>query len=316
MRALVTGVAGFIGSHLAEQLVEKGFSVEGIDCFTPYYPEELKRRNLVRLLDRQNFHFVAGDIIDVDLGDLVGNCDIVFHLAAQPGVRASWSSFSEYARNNLLATQALLESCAKTGKKRFVFASSSSVYGDAERYPTPERAALKPSSPYGVTKEGAERLCRLYHSKSWARVVILRYFTVYGPRQRPDMAMNRFIEMMLSNRPVPVYGDGRQVRDFTYVSDIVDGTIKAAEVDVLGETFNIGGGNPVALIDVLKILKEKTNTNSVISHEPAQRGDVSKTAADISKARKLLGYRPVVPLREGLANQVEWQREQTAERTG
>ena len=309
LRALVTGVAGFIGSHLAERLVQLGHVVDGIDCLTSYYPVETKRRNLSEIAKSDNFHFIEKDILEADLSNLVGRADVIFHLAAQPGVRASWSTFDQYLRNNLLVTQFLLEKCGEVGKKRLIFASSSSVYGNAERYPTREDAVPLPISPYGVTKEGAERICGLYQSSRVVQTVILRYFTVYGPRQRPDMGFHRFIESMLRNSPITVYGDGKQIRDFTYVSDIVEGTICAAESEVAGETINLGGGSPAELNGVLEILRGITGSESKIVYVKEDRGDVRKTTADITKARNVLDYRPAMKLLDGLIKQVQWQRD-------
>jgi len=312
LRALVTGVAGFIGSHLAEALVNEGTGVTGIDSFTPFYSPALKNKNLSRLMSTRGFRLVRKDIVRADLNDLIRNADTVFHLAAQPGVRASWSMFEVYLRNNVLATQVIIEKCSKF-RKNLVFASSSSVYGDAETYPTKEGAMPNPISPYGVTKQAAERLCSIYRRNYSLKVAILRYFTVYGPRQRPDMGINKFISLALRNLPITVYGDGKQQRDFTFVSDIVSGTISAAEKKVWGETINLGGGRPRKIVDLVSLILKETNSLSSVQRELPQPGDARRTAADISKARELLGYSPSVDLKTGIRMQVEWQSGRTSE---
>jgi len=306
LRALVTGVAGFIGSHLAEALVKSGVNVTGIDSFTPYYSTALKRKNLSNLTFASGFRLVRKDILRADVDALIRRADVVFHLAAQPGVRTSWSMFDVYLRNNVLATQVILEKCSKS-RKNLVFASSSSVYGDAEAHPTKESAPLNPISPYGITKQAAERLCNLYRRNDSLKVTILRYFTVYGPRQRPDMGINKFIGLALEGRPITVYGDGNQERDFTFVSDIVSGTIAVVEKNVWGEAMNLGAGRPVRLLDVISLILSETESRSRIKHQSRQRGDASKTGADISKAKELLGYTPSVDLATGIRRQVEWQ---------
>jgi len=214
--------------------------------------------------------------------------------------------FDHYLKDNVLATQVLLDKCSKY-RKNFVFASSSSIYGDAESYPTREDAPLNPVSPYGVTKQAAERLCTLYQRNSSLKVIILRYFTAYGPRQRPDMGIHKFINLALKGLPLSVYGNGNQLRDFTFVSDIVSGTIAAAEEKAWGETINLGGGKATKLIDLIGLILKETDSRSRIDHEPPQRGDVIRTTADISKAKELLGYSPSVDLRTGIRRQVEWQ---------
>jgi len=306
LRALVTGVAGFIGSQLAEELVKRGDSVVGIDCFTPYYSPSLKRKNLSALMSAERFRLVKKNILSADLGELLRRTDVVFHLAAQPGIRLSWSKFEQYVENNLLATQAILQQCGKQ-RKRVVFASSSSVYGDSETYPTKEDAPLLPVSPYGVTKQACERLCALYARNTSLETIILRYFTVFGPRQRPDMGIHRFIELALKGQPLTVYGDGSQERDFTFVSDIVSGTLSAAEKGAWGETINLGGGKPSKLMDAVEMILTETSSRSKIKFDPPQMGDAKRTAADISKAKELLGYNPSVDLRTGIRRQIEWQ---------
>jgi UDP-glucose 4-epimerase len=248
--ALVTGVAGFIGSHLAEELLHRGYSVVGIDCFTDYYPREIKETNLANLMVNENFKFIKADLLDVNFKDL--NVDYIFHMAAQPGVRASWGkSFQVYVKDNILVTQKLLEDFLDSEIKKFVFASSSSVYGDVAELPIREDALPKPISPYGVTKLAAENLCHLYWKNYGIPIVSLRYFTVYGPRQRPDMAIHKFVKAMLEDKEIVIYGDGNQTRDFTYISDAVEGTILAAKSNLEGEVFNIGGGSRTSVNQII-----------------------------------------------------------------
>ena len=279
----------------------------GIDCFTPYYSPKVKLRNLSDLRQSRRFRLVKKDILRCDLGQLVRKADVVFHLAAQPGVRLSWSKLDQYLRNNLLATQLVLESCGKHGKG-LIFASSSSVYGDSEAYPTKEDALLNPVSPYGVTKQAGERLCTLFRRERSLKVTMLRYFTVYGPRQRPDMGIHRFIGFALKDSPLPIYGDGMQERDFTFVSDIVSGTKSAAEKGIWGETMNLGGGRATRLLDLVNLILKSTGSHSKVEYEARQAGDATKTSADISKARELLGYSPSVDLETGIRKQVDWQK--------
>ena len=256
MKALVTGCAGFIGSQLVDNLLEQGYKVIGIDCFTDYYPRETKEANISNALNHKNFEFIEEDILEMDKFPEV---DYVFHLAAQAGVRASWGkSFEIYTRNNIEATQKLLEFYKDRNIKKFVYASSSSVYGDAE-LPMKENSLLKPVSPYGVTKLAGENLCYLYCKNYGVPTVSLRYFTVYGPRQRPDMAIHKFVKAILNNEEITVFGDGAQTRDFTFVDDAVDANMLAAENNIIGEVFNIGGGSRInvnALIDEIEKLVE------------------------------------------------------------
>lgn len=310
MKCLVTGAAGFIGSHLMERLLDAGHSVVGIDCFIDYYPRWIKEANLSAIRDRGRFEFVEADLVDIDLNPLLEDVDYVFHQAAQAGVRASWGrDFEVYARNNLMATQALLEAAKNAPLRAFVFASSSSVYGDAEMHPTPEDAPPRPISPYGVTKLAAEYLCRVYGQHFGVPVTILRYFSVYGPRQRPDMAFHRFIRALLRDEEITIYGDGEQTRDFTYISDAVEATILAMKSDGRGEVFNVGGGSRVSLNEVLRTLESIVGRPARVAYREAQLGDVRHTSADISRARARLGYSPQVRLEEGLRRQVEWMKE-------
>jgi UDP-glucuronate 4-epimerase len=305
MRALVTGVAGFIGSHLAETLVASGADVVGIDSFAPYYGAGLKRDNLAGLADAESFRLVEGNLREVDLQGALAGVDVVFHLAGQPGVRRSWGQeFAVYTNENVLATQRLLEGVKEHGPVPFVFASSSSVYGDAERLPTPESAQPMPVSPYGVTKLACEHLCRLYFSRFGVPTVMLRYFTVYGPRQRPDMAFSRFITAANEGEPVEVFGDGLQSRDFTFVADAVAATIAAGEAGRPGEVYNVAGGSQATVLDVLRALRELIDRELDVRHLPAVPGDARHTGGDTAKARRDLSFVPETALAEGLAAQV------------
>jgi nucleoside-diphosphate-sugar epimerase len=310
-RALVTGVAGFIGSHLAERLLATGADVIGVDCFTPYYDPAIKRSNLRGVLDHDRFRLAELDLSTDDLTALP-EVDEVFHLAAQAGVRASWGSeFEVYTRHNLVATQRLLEHYRLRPPRRVVYASSSSIYGDSERFPTAEGERPRPYSPYGVTKLAAEHLGLLYQRNFDLPVVALRFFTVYGPRQRPDMAFHRFIEAALAGRPLGVLGDGAQSRDFTFISDCVDGILRAKDHGVAGKVYNLGSGSPHTVAGVLELLAEILGGGLQMENLPSMPGDVRRTAADIDLARSELGYEPRTPLAEGLAAQVEWHRGRT-----
>jgi UDP-glucuronate 4-epimerase len=304
---VVTGVAGFIGSHLSERLLAAGHEVVGIDCFTDYYERSRKEQNLETSRSSDRFRFEAADLVDADLDPLLDGADAVYHLAGQPGVRPSWGNqFDRYVRDNVIATQRLLEALKEAPIKRFVFAGSSSVYGDAERFPTKETALPRPVSPYGVTKLAAEHLTHLYTRNFGIPAVSVRYFTVYGPRQRPDMAFSRFMQAMTAGEDIEVFGDGEQTREFTYVSDAVDGTIKASTADVIGQIFNLGGGSRVTVNKVLATLEEISGLSVRRQNLPAAPGDPRHTGASINLARERLGWEPRVSLREGLAQQWEW----------
>lgn len=310
MRSIVTGAAGFIGSHLCEHLIELGHEVTGIDSLTNYYPPEFKRRNLKNLRKNKNFKFLKQDLVKADLPSIIRRADYLFHLAAQPGVRGSWGrNFTRYVRNNILATQAVLEAAKGNGIKKVVYASSSSIYGDTTVLPTPEDTGPKPISPYGITKLAAENLCHTYHISSDVPVVMLRYFTVYGPRQRPDMAFHRFIDCALSDSPIVVYGDGGASRDFTYVDEAVQATTLAMDKAEAGEAFNVGSSQPVTVNDTINILHELLGKEIKVRYEGAQHGDVRNTHADMNKMVTLLGFKPTKSLREGLREQVQWQKE-------
>ena len=304
MRALITGVAGFIGSHLAERLLAEGHVVRGVDAFTDYYDPARKRANLEPLAG-SGLELVDGDLNELDLGWLVGEADVIFHLAGQPGVRSSWGeSFGVYLDENVHATQRLLEACRSATVDRFVFASSSSIYGEAERYPTSEDDTPAPISPYGVTKLAAEHLSRLYFRAYGVPTVALRYFTIYGPRQRPDMAFTRFIAGALGGESITVFGDGSQVRDFTYVADAVAATIAAATQGEPGTAYNIAGGTQVSVREVIELIAELTATEIDVQNREPVAGDVYRTGGDTSRAGKDLGYSPSVDLRQGLSQQV------------
>lgn len=308
MRCLVTGAAGFVGSHLAERLLREGHEVIGIDCFVPYYPRWMKERNLAGLLNHPAFRFLEGNLLKTDLQELLGQgIEYVFHQAAQAGVRSSWGEeFAEYVELNVLATQRLLEAAKRHPLRKFVYASSSSVYGDVTTLPMHEDALLKPLSPYGVSKLAAEHLCYLYWKSFGVPTISLRYFTVYGPRQRPDMAFHRFLRFFLEDRPIPIYGDGQQTRDFTFIGDIVEANLLALHPSVAGIVLNIGGGTTITLHDAIELCEEIVGKPARLETRPAEKGDVRETLADISRAQHHLGYQPKVHLREGLAAEWQW----------
>jgi nucleoside-diphosphate-sugar epimerase len=307
MKALITGAAGFIGSTLAERLVREGADVVGIDCFTDYYPREAKERNLAYLRTARNFRFVERRVQDTDLRALLADRSHVFHLAAQAGVRKSWGrDFDVYTTNNIEATQVLLEACVGTSIRRLVYASSSSVYGDLVAMPMREDALPQPVSPYGVSKLAAEQLCYLYHVNFGVPTVSLRYFTVYGPRQRPDMGFHKFLRATILGQPIAVYGDGEQTRDFTYVDDIVSANLAAAERGVPGRVYNIGGGSRVSLNHVLELIGRVAGRQPIIAREDAQKGDMRHTYADTELARTDLAFRPSFDLERGLAAEFSW----------
>ncbi len=309
--SLVTGAAGFIGSHLCERLLRAGHRVIGLDDFSDYYPRAVKEANLTLLSGRSGFEFVERDLARADLATLVSGVDHIFHQAGQPGVRPSWGrEFDVYVERNIRATQRLLEAVKGSPRvKRLVYASSSSVYGDTTDLPLHEESPTRPYSPYGVTKLAAEHLCGLYRANFGVPTVSLRYFTVYGPRQRPDMGFHKFIRAALEDRAVVVFGDGEQTRDFTYVSDAVEANWLALAPGAVGQVFNIGGGSRVSVNHVLATLEEILGRPIRREHRAAQVGDVRHTWADTTRARDVLGFAPVVPLREGLANEVKWLQE-------
>lgn len=306
---LVTGVAGFIGSNLAETLLQQGEQIIGVDLFNDYYDPSLKRKNVASLIKYPNFKLIEADIQEVDWQPILENVVTIYHQAAQAGVRASWGqSFRNYTERNLNATQILLEAAIEAKSlQRFVFASTSSVYGDAETMPTPETICPEPVSPYGITKLAAERLCKLYHDNFDVPTVSLRYFSVYGPRQRPDMAFHKFFKAAIAQQPISIYGDGQQTRDFTFVSDVVAANLAAAVApEAIGEVFNVGGGSRVVLLDILDRMDEVIGQPVHRNYVEKAMGDARHTSADVSKARKILGYNPQVSLFEGLTKEWQW----------
>jgi UDP-glucuronate 4-epimerase len=310
MRALVTGCAGFVGSHLTESLLADGCSVVGVDCFNNNYGRPQKLANIEHAREWDEFDFVPIDLGRGELHDLVADCDVVYHLAAEPQARASWGErFEAFLRNNVLATQHLLEAAARFPETRFVYASSSSVYGQAERLPTGEDVVPMPFSPYGTTKLAGEHLCQAYRANYGVDTVILRYFSVYGPRQRPDMAFNRFCFAALRGESIPIYGDGSQTRDFTYVGDVVAATRSAAQLPAgAGGTYNVGGGARKSLIDAVALIAGLAGRELELQRLPSQEGDVRDTGADTELARSVLGFKPGTEFEEGLRAEFEWAR--------
>jgi UDP-glucose 4-epimerase len=307
MKALVTGVAGFIGSTLAERLLERGATVVGIDSFTDYYPRAIKEANLGTARRHPAFSFVEAALQEADLGRLLDGVTHVFHLAAQAGVRKSWGrDFRTYTTNNIEASQVLLEAVVGRPVERFVYASSSSVYGDDAPIPMREDALPRPVSPYGVSKLAAEQLCYLYHVNYAVPTVSLRYFTVYGPRQRPDMGFHRFLKAAHAGQPITLYGDGQQTRDFTYVADAVTATADAGTRGVAGRVYNIGGGSRVSINEVFDIIGRIVGRRVDVRREPAQKGDMRDTFADTTLARADLGFQPSCTLADGLKAEYEW----------
>ena len=311
MRALITGVAGFIGSTLGEKLTSLGHEVVGVDCFTDYYARQRKEKNLTALRDEPAFSLVEADIVRTDLAKLLDGVDAVFHQAAQAGVRASWgTTFESYVHHNVLGTQMLLEAVKKAKHvKRLVYASSSSIYGDTDDLPMREHSLPKPYSPYGVTKLAAENLCELYRNNFGVSTVSLRYFTVYGPRQRPDMAIHRLIESARRGTPFPLYGDGSQLRDFTFVDDVVAANLAAAAAGTSAEPgapVNVAGGSAALLRDLVEMVGAAVGSPVPVEWLPAQPGDVARTGGSIERAQQWLGWAPQVSLVDGIARQVEW----------
>jgi UDP-glucuronate 4-epimerase len=305
-RALVTGAAGFVGSHLVERLVADGWSVTGLDMITPYYDAAQKHSNRAAV-EACGVDVLAADLRVDDLAPLLTEVDVVFHQAGQPGVRDSWEHFQSYVEHNVLATERLLRAVRDAGCRRVVYASSSSVYGDALTYPTEESTLPRPKSPYGVTKLSAEHLCGVYARNFGVSTVSLRYFTVYGPRQRPDMAMHRLFESALTGVSFPKFGSGEQVRDFTYVADVVEANVRAATADLEdGTVLNVAGGGSVTLNRVIEIVEELAGSPVPLEHHPVQAGDVVRTGGATAAAEAVLGWRPATTVEEGLARQFEW----------
>ena len=301
-KCLVTGAAGFVGSHLSRRLLGGGCRVTGLDCFTDYYDLKIKESNIRDLLENPAFDLIRADLADLE-DDWFDGVEFVFHQSAQAGVRASWGEeFSHYTRHNVLATQRLLEWARRAKLKRFVYASSSSVYGNIGKLPMHEDDLPRPLSPYGVTKLAAEHLCNLYHQNFGVPTVSLRYFTVYGPGQRPDMAFHRFINAILDGDQLVIYGTGEQTRDFTFIGDIVEANLRAATTGhVEGRVYNIGGGTRISINGVLEILKELSGKPLKVRYEPVQAGDPPHTYADTTRVRDELEFMPETSLQKGLA---------------
>ena len=308
-QVVITGVAGFIGSTLAEKLLHDGHNVRGIDSFTNYYPPHIKEKNIEKCLKHTNFSLIRQDLESLlDLSTIFKNAEYIFHLAAQPGVRASWGKeFVIYVKNNISVTQKILESLKNnTTLKKFVLASSSSVYGNQPSIMNEETSLTRPVSPYGVTKLAAENLTNLYFKNYKIPTVSLRYFTVYGPKQRPDMAFTRFFNSIIKDKKLSIFGNGEQTRDFTYVDDIVKATINAATSDSVGEILNVGGGSVFSLSEIIEFMKEITQKEFEIDFKTEQKGDVTHTSADISKAEKLINYKSNTDIKYGLTQQYEY----------
>ena len=306
-KSIVTGAAGFVGSHLTDRLLAMGHEVVGIDSFTDSYARHLKERNLSNAKGHERFQLIDGDLLDIDLEALLVSADHVFHLAGQAGVRPSWGSqFAVYLRNNIAATQRLLEAAKRAELRTFVFASSSSIYGNAKRLPVTEETLPQPVSPYGVTKLAAEHLCSLYHRVYRVPTVSLRYFTAYGPRQRPEMAIQRFLFASMNGEQVTVFGDGTQTRDFTYVDDVVEANVRALEAPADERIFNVCGGSRISVNDLIELVGETTGKPLAVHYEPAAKGDTLHTLGDNSLAQQHLGFSPKTSLAEGVAAQWRW----------
>ncbi len=309
LRALVTGCAGFIGSHLTERLLEDGWSVLGIDAFIPTYGTGRRRTWASGTPSNPQFEFIEANVLDLDMTPHLDGCDVVFHLAARPGVRASWADFTRVSQANIVATQKILDALSRNPSTRLVFASSSSVYGDSETYPTTEKTGLAPISPYGVSKASAESLISAYATQTGVQAVSLRYFTVYGPRQRSDMAFTIWLTRALRSQALPIFGDGSSVRDFTYVSDDVNATLASAACPIAGhEIFNVAGGSPATVNEVVDMIEELLGHSVVRDHTARAKGDPSRTGGDTARLEQATGWKPEWTLRDGLAAQLEWLR--------
>ena len=307
MNCLVTGAAGFIGSHLCERLLADGHTVTGVDCFTDYYPRPIKEQNLASFRDNPAFTFVDADLSTDPLAAAVEGVEYVFHLAAMAGLTRSWTDFDTYNRHNLTATHRLLEAVKGQPKlKKLVYASTSSVYG---KYASgDESLPTRPGSPYGITKLASEQLCRVYQDEFGVPVNVLRYFSVYGPRQRPEMGYVLFINAVLHGRPITLTGDGLQVRGNTYIDDCVDATVRTAFDAMPGETFNLGGGELTTVIDVIRRIERLVGKSAIIERHPPRKGDQLATGADVGKLARHIGWTPTTTLDAGLTHQIEWQR--------
>ena len=306
-KSIVTGAAGFVGSHLTDRLLAMGHGVVGVDSFTDSYARHLKERNLSDAKGHERFQFIDGDLLDIDLDALLVSADHVFHLAGQAGVRPSWGSqFAVYLRNNIAATQRLLEAAKRAQLRTFVFASSSSIYGNAKRLPVTEETLPQPISPYGVTKLAAEHLFSLSHPVYQVPAVSLRYFTAYGPRQRPEMAIQRFLSASMNGEQVTIFGDGTQTRDFTFVGDVVEANVRALEAPADERIFNVCGGSRISVNDLIELVGEATSKPLAIQYEPAAKGDALHTLGDNSLAQQHLGFSPKTSLADGVATQWRW----------
>lgn len=307
MRAVVTGSAGFIGSHLCERLLDEGWQVSGVDSFAATYDTVGRRHRASQLTVHPGYEFIEGDLNSVDFSHLVSEADVVFHLAARPGVRASWRDFAQASNANILATQRVLAAIAENPSTRLVFSSSSSVYGQVDELPVHENRPLAPISPYGVTKASCEALLTAYTSQYEISAVSLRYFTVYGPRQRSDMAFTRWIRAALLGEPIRVFGDGKAIRDFTYVADVVSATMLAGTETISGHRiYNVAGGSPVSLEDILSMLEELTGRSIDVIYQDRALGDPDRTGGDTSLIRSDLGWAPEWSLHDGLAAHLAW----------
>jgi len=307
VKVVVTGAAGFIGSHLVDRLLGEGHEVTGVDAFVDFYPRAAKEENLRGARDHGRFRLVEGLLQEIPLDGVLEGAGQVYHLAAQAGVRSSWGrEFQLYTEHNVLATQRLLEAAVQAGVPRLVYASSSSVYGDSRELPLREESPCRPLSPYGVTKLAGENLASLYERNLGLPVVSLRYFTVYGPRQRPDMAFHRFLAAARDGAPVRLFGDGRQTRDFTYVDDIVTATRRAGDSGRPGCVYNVGGGQRLTIESVLRTIEQVTGRRPAVTRDEAQKGDMRDTFADTTAAKRDLGFLSTVTLPEGLAREWDW----------
>ncbi|MBX7246578.1 MAG: NAD-dependent epimerase/dehydratase family protein [Candidatus Sumerlaeaceae bacterium] len=317
MRCLITGVSGFVGSSLCDRLLADGHEVVGVDCFVPYYARQLKDSNLAGARDQKAFRFIEADICKLfetddeasakKADELLGGIDVVYHQAAQAGVRASWGrDFEIYVHNNILGTQKLLEACRRHKSLRVVYASSSSVYGETRKFPMEETDVPAPVSPYGVSKLAAEHLMTLYHANYGTHTVSLRYFTVYGPRQRPDMAFHKLIASILKGEEFVLFGNGEQSRDFTFISDIVQANIDAGNSGKAGGVYNLGGGTQITMNNVIKLIESLAGKKARIKYVERHHGDVTHTGASVERARKDWGFQPKISLEEGLAREIEF----------
>lgn len=314
-RALVTGFSGFIGSHLSERLLEEGFTVIGVDDFNDFYDPKIKERNISNFKNNKDFFFNKGDIRDKNLITVIFEKykpEIVIHLAARAGVRPSLKNPILYEEVNVLGTLNLLEAARENNCRKFIFGSSSSIYGECKNIPFKETELdLKPISPYGVTKLSGERHCFAFHHLYNMPVICLRFFTVYGPRQRPDLAIYKFTKLIDEGKPIPVFGDGKYKRDFTYITEIIDGIMSSINYDKSGfEIFNLGESHTTSVVDLIKLIESATGKKAVIDWQPAQLGDVPITYADVSKAEKLLNYKARTKPEEGIKKFVEWYKNQ------